>query len=569
MGAYRQGERPPRRRRALIRFGIGGLAAAAAVLLLLPPARIALPADARDPRAAAGALHLHTTRSDGGGSPEAVAAAASLAGLNFIILTDHGDGTRIADRPAWRSGVLVLDGVEISTTHGHLIGIGMRASAYPLGGDARDVLEDIGRLGGIAIVAHPASPKADLAWTDWEARFDGAEWLSADSEWRDESWATLTRGALTFFVRPTESLARIFDRPDALLARLDARAADDPVLLVAGTDAHGGIGGEGKRRLPFPSYASTLRALSVRLSLRAALAGDADKDASLVLEALRARRAYTSIDALAGPPRLNFTAEAGARVEMGGRLPPGRPVTLRVRANGPSGSTIVLLRDGQAIARAPVPSLEHVSDGALGAYRVEVYIPGAPGHPAVPWILSNAITVGGQKDPPATEEPRVSPRIVLFEPGDRSRWMAERDPTSHAAISTAGGEGPLELNYTLGLDEGASPFAAAVRELPYGLAECQTLVLSLSGSRDMRVSVQAREPGGERPAEGRRWRRSVFVPADGRTIVVPLASLAPVEGAGSPHADPAALRSLLFVVDTVNTKAGDRGVLRIHRAGCL
>jgi hypothetical protein len=61
----------------------------------------------------------------------------------------------------------------------------------------------------------------------------------------------------------------------------------------------------------------------------------------------------------------------------------------------------------------------------------------------------------------------------------------------------------------------------------------------------------------------------VYIPAEGRTVVVPLASLAAVRGAGSARTDPAALRSLLIVVDTVNTPAGDRGVLRIHRAGCL
>jgi hypothetical protein len=242
---------------------------------------------------------------------------------------------------------------------------------------------------------------------------------------------------------------------------------------------------------------------------------------------------------------------------------------LRIRANGPPNSTIVLLRNGQPIATGPVPSLDYVSNGAPGAYRVEVYVPNAPGHPPVPWILGNAITVGPKTESLVADEPRASPRVVLFEPGDRSRWMAEGDRTSHADISTEGGEGPLQLNYTLGLNENASPFAAAVRELPAGVAVCQTLVFALSGSRDMRVSVQVREPGGDRPAEGRRWRRSVFVAAGGRTVVVPLASLEPVAGAGRPRPDAGSVRSLLLVIDTVNARPGDRGVLRIHRAGCL
>ena len=47
-----------------------------------------------------GAFHIHSSRSDGSGSVAAIAAAAARAGLQFIILTDHGDGTRTPDAPA-------------------------------------------------------------------------------------------------------------------------------------------------------------------------------------------------------------------------------------------------------------------------------------------------------------------------------------------------------------------------------------------------------------------------------------------------------------------------------------
>src|SRR5690349_15945631 len=65
-------------------------------------------------RTVAGAYHVHTTRSDGHGDRAAVAAAAARAGLTFVILTDHGDGTRPPDPPEYLGGVLVLDAVEIS-----------------------------------------------------------------------------------------------------------------------------------------------------------------------------------------------------------------------------------------------------------------------------------------------------------------------------------------------------------------------------------------------------------------------------------------------------------------------
>ena len=43
---------------------------------------------------ARGAFHIHSVRSDGSGTVDEIATAAARAGLQFIILTDHGDGTR-------------------------------------------------------------------------------------------------------------------------------------------------------------------------------------------------------------------------------------------------------------------------------------------------------------------------------------------------------------------------------------------------------------------------------------------------------------------------------------------
>ena len=44
------------------------------------------------------------------------------------------------------------------------------------------------------VVAHPDSPKPELAWRDWSAPVAGLEWLNLDSEWRDESYARAGAG---------------------------------------------------------------------------------------------------------------------------------------------------------------------------------------------------------------------------------------------------------------------------------------------------------------------------------------------------------------------------------------
>jgi hypothetical protein len=546
------------------------LLVAAALLALLPESRIALPVATPDPRVAAGAIHVHSRRSDGSGSIDDIAAAAAAAGLQFVVVTDHGDGTRRPDAPRYVSGVLVLDGVEISSSGGHYLALDMPAAPYRLGGEAADVAADVARLGGLGIVAHPAAPKAELAWTDWTAPFDGVEWLNVDSEWRDESWMTLARAAATYVLRPAESIGVVLDRP-RVLATLDQLAERRDILLLGTTDAHGGVGREGGRRLRFPSYESAFRALSVRAILRGDLRGDPTSDSRLIVEALRSRRVFTAIDSIAGPGKLSFAARTSRNdAEMGGRVAPGVPVTFTAQTNGPAGSTLVLLRDGRQVASAPAPSLEYVADGSTATYRVEVRMRQAPGDEPVPWLLSNAIRVGTAPElPPLPAVPASPIRVVLFEPGDRSHWSAERDPTSHAELSTAAGESPLTLTYSLGTNEAVSPYAAVVRDLPAGLAACHTLVLAMSAPSTARVSVQVREPGGSRPVEGRRWHRSVFVDREAQAVTLTFADLRPAPAAGRPQPDAVAIRTLMVVIDLVNARPGDRGSLRIHRAGCF
>src|SRR5262249_20688186 len=197
------------------------LVAAVVVFTLaeLPPRSVALESSWND-GTVPGVFHIHTNRSDGLSAPDDVAAAAAKVGLKFLVFTDHGDATRPPDPPTYRSGVLCLDGVEISTSGGHYVVVGMGASPYPLGGESRDVVEDVHRLGGFGIAAHPDSPKAELRWTDWDTPIDGVELLNADTSWRVHmkpggAKFPLIRGLFTYLLRPVETIGTLFtDSPE-------------------------------------------------------------------------------------------------------------------------------------------------------------------------------------------------------------------------------------------------------------------------------------------------------------------------------------------------------------------
>ena len=150
--------------------------------------------------------------------------------------------------------MLCIDAVEISTTGGHYVALGLGPAPYPLGGEAGAVVEDVARLGGFGFAAHPDSTRTELAWSDWTLPFDGIEWVNADSEWRNETRPRLARVVFDYLVRPGPALASILDRPVGNLAQWDALTATRQVSSIAGQDAHGGLGrsaeyrGTGNRR---------------------------------------------------------------------------------------------------------------------------------------------------------------------------------------------------------------------------------------------------------------------------------------------------------------------------------
>ncbi|HEY2906284.1 MAG TPA: hypothetical protein VGJ29_10330, partial [Vicinamibacterales bacterium] len=258
---------------------MAGLVAAVAgfVVLTIPPRRLALhddPSDASIP----GIIHVHSTRSDGSSTPDDIAAAAGRAGLRFVVFTDHGDATRVPDSSTYRSGVLCIDAVEISTTGGHYIALDMAAAPYPLAGDPRGVVDDVHRLGGFGIVAHPDSPKEQLQWKDFTVPFDGIEAVNLDTGWR--RWVQQARGsdlgARDRWSAGTRLLAALVDypfRPPEIIASLtsprgrdlgiertlDAEMLRRRIVTTAGADAHAKMGlrgdpGDTALSIPIPGY---------------------------------------------------------------------------------------------------------------------------------------------------------------------------------------------------------------------------------------------------------------------------------------------------------------------------
>jgi hypothetical protein len=529
---------------------------------LLPPGPIAAPAPGAEQ--VRGAIHVHTNRSDGAGTPADVAAAAARAGLQFVILTDHGDGTRRPDAPAYVDGVLVIDALEVSTTRGHVVALGLNEPApYPLGGEGRDAVEDIQRLGGFTIAAHVGSTKPELQWTDPAAAIDGLEWINADSEWRDEGRWSLTRALFAYPVRGTGAITSLLDRPAAVMRRWDDLLRARPVVGVAAVDAHARIGlsepYDARLALRIPSYEAMFRTISSALE-SATLSGNPAADAATVIDAIRRGAFFSALSGVAAPASLRFAASSGAnRASSGGALPIEGEVTLEVDTNAPAGARVIVLKDGAELIKGSGPAIRQAVPAEPAVYRVEVHLPQAPGQPPVPWLVSNPIFVGRVPGAPApADSPAATATLPIFADEPATSATAEQGGQSQAALdiveAVPAGRQVL-FRYAIGGRASESPYAAAAFSVA-GLAGYSRLVFTARADQPMRLAVQLRAPGG---SEGERWRRSIYLDEVARTIVVPFDEFRPVPGARSGPLPLADIDSLLFVVDSVHTPLGASG----------
>ena len=461
--------------------------------------------------------------------------------------------------------MLVVDALEVSSNDGHVVALGLEKTPYPLGGDARDVIEDVARLGGMSIAAHPGSAKAQLRWTEWSSPFNGIEWLNGDSESRDESWSTHARALLTYPFKSTAVLASLLDRPDTILRRWDALTARRRVVAVAAADAHARLDLRGEESsgglgsLQVPGYEAMFSAFSITVP-DVTFVRDARQDAIALLAAVRKGRVYSTIDALATRAAVSFRAVRGDHVwTMGEFVPVGdTAIELQVDSNAPPGSRIALLKDGDVETEVAGSSLRRMVPGTRAVYRVEIRLDAAPGDPPVPWVVTNPIYVRDQDEAPRGRGEAVE-HAPLYDDGEARGWRIEKSERSKAALDVVRNVNGTEvlLRWALGGTLSESPYVAVAMPATQTLPAYDRLMFTARAERPMRMSVQFRVDSGDR------WRRSVYLDEQARQISVFLDDVRPAAVSTQARLPLNAVRDVLFVVDTVNTRPGAAGQVSI------
>lgn len=132
-------------------------------------------------------LHIHTNYSDGICTPEEVVRQAKRIGLDGIAITDHDTvkGSKKAELLAEKAGLIFIPGVEITTSFGDILALGIRESINGFGVKLPGIVKILKKIhakGGIAIIAHPfvgSWPNGSLADHIKKLNFDAIEIFNA------------------------------------------------------------------------------------------------------------------------------------------------------------------------------------------------------------------------------------------------------------------------------------------------------------------------------------------------------------------------------------------------------
>jgi len=332
-----------------------------------------------------GAMHIHSTYSDGHGRVPDILEAARRAGLDFALLTDHD--TAAARREGWEGchhGVTLVVGVEITPPRsGHCLALGIRQCPGFARLPEQEYLDRIIAEGGFAVVAHPLGKvKRSLGiqqrpWTLWHhPAVRGLEIWSYMHDWIDKLQGWKFHEFYDFWRRPHE---RIVGPAPELLALWDRLCQVRRYVIVPGIDCHA-------RQIPltrmivFP-YEDMFRTLRMHLFLRCA--GEPPGPAQ-VLEGIREGWGFVGYDLIHDSTGTRFEAccVCGAQLGIGDEHPHHGKVELLAQV--PASAELRLLRDGRPIARAVGCRLAHSSQDA-GVYRLECYLGGRP------WVFTNPI----------------------------------------------------------------------------------------------------------------------------------------------------------------------------------
>ena len=342
-----------------------------------------------------GAIHMHSTFSDGTGDVSEIAKYADEVGLDFILLTDHNT-LRALDEgyEKWYGKTLLLVGVELNDKENknHYLAFGIN-EAFTTRTPAIKYVAKVKEHGGIGFLAHPHEKRTKkehpaYPWTEWSSEdFTGIEIWNHMSEWIEN---LTEENKYRSFLHP---LRTVTAPPKETLKVWDELNQKRKVIGIGGIDAHAHkynlVGFLEVEIFPYKVLFKSIRThiLMDEEIKKGKSNKDVEKAKWKIYNALRDGKCFFANDYVAESKGFRFFAEQkGKKYQMGDNIPDAKNVCMKVLLPSQS-SEIKLFRNGHLIESLQGIDAEFEVN-KKGAYRVEIFKENRA------WIYSNHIRIG-------------------------------------------------------------------------------------------------------------------------------------------------------------------------------
>ncbi len=335
-----------------------------------------------------GAIHIHTTESDGTKILEDIAELGQQVDLDFMLFSDHMNlNNRDNGKEGFYGKTLVLVGYEhndLNDKHHYLLFDSPRV--YPENMTAKEFVKAGADDNSIGIMAHPDEIRTKLKeypsypWLDWDVEgFTGLELWNQMSEWT-EKLTKYNKIKMTF--SPRKSIVSPTER---ILKKWDKLNLTKKFVGIASVDAHAFPIKVGPLKIEIFPYKVHLKTLKTFLILNETLSSDFNTAKTQLYNAIRNCNLYFANVKWGEADDFEFYAfNNSEKAKIGGRLELDSNTKLVVKL--PSKATIKIIHNGNKIAQTESDELQ-LNVTEKGIYRIEAW-KGNKG-----WIFSNHIRI--------------------------------------------------------------------------------------------------------------------------------------------------------------------------------
>jgi hypothetical protein len=357
-----------------------------------------------------GVFSVHTERShDARGTREQVAAAASSAGLDFVVIGDHPPDDRRPDWEIWApefmDGVFVEGGLELrAPDSGKVLAMGVDTTFKRWEGSLGSFLGLFTEPGATSMVVHGRGPRGSERWE--HGRIGGLQgWEVLDLS---EAASARMKGPWSVYHLVLSVLGYPFGLADEALLHSMRDGFKTPAVMAYDSlrqrgllTATAGLNVHPKLKLGpllVPSYGPFFRTLVSHIAVEVEFPSNPQWAQEVLGEGIRRGEIFISLgdhEAAKGF-RLRAVESEGYGAHMGADVPAQGAMVLRGGFEDDPGRKVVyrILRNGRAMEWVLGPDLEWKLPRS-GYFRVEVYTYTARiGDTFVrlrPWIFANPI----------------------------------------------------------------------------------------------------------------------------------------------------------------------------------